>query len=810
MSSLSDLPLTLTPDSTELLQTIYDRAPIGIAMLDPGTGCFLWVNKTYCRATGRSRQDLLSGLTVADITPPEDLAAEAEHRRKLIAGEIEEYRIEKRYIRRDGTTAWCDVSVSLVRGDNGSPHREIRSAQDVTERRHAEEALRESEARLRLALQAAEAGTWEWDAVNDRMTWSEEYYDLLCHSPGTVEPSLSTWIASVCPEDRDRISRVVSDTLNMRREEFEVEFRVPHPVLGIRWLLGVGRAEYGSDGTIRRAVGLNIDITRRRAAEQALRESDKRLQLALDAGQIGTFEIQLRTGVLEADERARALWGLPPEQPLTLKDAFAGMHPKDRERVQAAMAASRAPGAKGPDELEYRVISAEDGVERYVMARRRVEFEDGVAVRSIGTVLDVTAQRRAAEVLSRDKAELERLVEERTAALLQAGEEREGLKERVRRTERMDALGKLTGGVAHDFNNLLTAVIGGAEEILDSVPEGHPLREPAEAVLAAADRGAALTKQLLVFARGRPLQLREMNVTAAVTGMEAVLRRAAGASAELRFRYSDGALGAIAHVDPVQLETAVLNLVVNARDAMPGGGRVTITTGMIRLDEHRAEVQPGDYVCISVEDTGSGMPPDVVARACEPFFTTKPEGQGTGLGLSMAYGFARQSGGCVEIESGVGRGTTVRILLPRCGQRSENATAQESHAPRGTGQRLLLVEDDPLVRKQTEEQVRSLGYQVESAADGRMALAALRADLDVFDVVLTDLSMPGGVSGWALAQAIRVLRPGLPVVLCTGYSDEALQHELAGQGLEPDWPLLRKPYRRAELARALHAATGAG
>ncbi|WP_376099847.1 PAS domain S-box protein [Roseomonas sp. CCTCC AB2023176] len=673
-------PEETTDESAELLRATYERAPIGIAVLDPNTGRFVRVNETYCRATGHSRHDLLGGLTLADVTPAEDLAAEAERRRQLMAGEIEEYRIEKRYLRGDGMTAWCDVSVSLLRDAGGRPQREIRSAQDITERRRA---------------------------------------------------------------------------------------------------------------------------------EQALRESDKRLQLALDAGQIGTFGIDLRTGALEADERARALWGVPAEQRLSVGDALSGIHPDDRERLRAAMATSRVPGQKGPDEIEYRVINAVDGAVRYILARRRVEFEDGVAVRTIGTVLDVTAQRRATEVLARDKAELERLVDEGAAALLRAGEECDGLKARVRRTERLDALGKLTGGVAHDFNNLLTAVIGGAEEILDGAPEGHPMHEPAEAVLLAADRGAALTKQLLAFAREQPVRLREVSVAEALREMEGVLRRAVGASAELRFRSSGGPDAVLVNADLVQLETAVLNLVVNARDALPGAGRITVSTTMVRLDEPRAEVEPGDYACIAVEDTGGGMEPEVLARACEPFFTTKAEGQGTGLGLSMVYGFARQSGGALEIESKVGRGTTVRILLPRCAPRAENVTDRQARPPRGAGQRVLLVEDDPLVRKQAEEQVRALGYEVDAAADGPTALAALRADPAAFDVMLTDLVMPGGLSGWALAEATRRLRPGLPVVLCTGYSDEVLRHEFTGWDSEPDWPVLRKPYRRAELARVLHDATGA-
>jgi PAS domain S-box-containing protein len=374
--------------------------------------------------------------------------------------------------------------------------------------------------------------------------------------------------------------------------------------------------------------------------------------------------------------------------------------------------------------------------------------------------------------------------------------------------QRLQAVGQLTGGVAHDFNNLLTVVLGNAG-VLAEEPHADPARRQrlAEMIAAAAERGAELTKRLLAFSRRQALKPEPVETNRLIRDMEGLLRRSLGEHIEI-----DTAFAAElwrAHADPVQVESAILNLAINARDAMPGGGKLLIETRNVGLGDEDAsieqELRPGDYVLIAVSDTGTGMPPEVAARAFEPFFTTKPVGQGSGLGLSMVYGFAKQSGGHVKIYSEPGHGTTVRLYLPRAPDDSARdaaaAAATNTAEPRGQ-ETVLVVEDDPLVRSTVIGQLRGLGYQVIETGTGAEALRVLATGAAV-DLMFTDVVMPGGLDGKELARRARGVRPGLKVLFTTGYTeDAAIRH---GR-LEAGARLLNKPYRRADLARVIRQA----
>jgi signal transduction histidine kinase/CHASE3 domain sensor protein/CheY-like chemotaxis protein len=381
----------------------------------------------------------------------------------------------------------------------------------------------------------------------------------------------------------------------------------------------------------------------------------------------------------------------------------------------------------------------------------------------------------------------------------------------LRESQRMQAIGQLTGGIAHDFNNLLTIILGNLEFLRDRPADAAKVRARVERVTAAAERGAALTRQLLAFARKQPLAPAALDLSSIVPGMVPLLRRTLGEHIEVRYVETAGLWPAMA--DPSQLESAVLNLALNARDAMPEGGRLTIELANMVLDEEyasrHAEVAAGDYTMLAVSDTGCGMTPEVAARVFEPFFTTKADGEGTGLGLAMVFGFVKQSGGHVKVYSEPGEGTTVRIYLPRA-TGTAVAAGQRSVAPLElprASATVLVVEDEAGVREVTVAMLTDLGYRVLEAADGDEGLRVFAANADEIDLVLTDVVLPGKLRGRDLAERIVALRPGVRLVYMSGYTENSIVHN--GR-LDDGVQLISKPFQRDQLARKLAETLRAG
>ncbi|WP_410824844.1 ATP-binding protein [Methylobacterium oryzisoli] len=399
-------------------------------------------------------------------------------------------------------------------------------------------------------------------------------------------------------------------------------------------------------------------------------------------------------------------------------------------------------------------------------------------------------------------ATLENQVAARTAELAEANErlkteaaERERMGEDLRQSQKMEAVGQLTGGIAHDFNNLLTGIVGSLDLMQSRIAQGRTekLQRYIETAMASANRAAALTHRLLAFARRQPLDPKPTDVNALIAGMSDLLHRTTSEAIELRVEPEPGLWPTLC--DPHQLENAILNLVINARDAMPEGGMLSVVTSNGHHDlsdpDSRKRLLSGDYICISVSDTGTGMPPDVMERAFDPFFTTKPLGQGTGLGLSMIYGFARQSQGQTNIESEVGRGTTVRICLPRhAGTFIEAAELHEvAEVPRGSGETVLVVEDEQVVRDLIVEVLHDLGYRTLQAADGPSGLQVLQSPARI-DLLVTDVGLPG-LNGRQLADHARAKRPDLRVLFMTGYAEGAAT---PSGFLDPGMTLITKPF----------------
>lgn len=380
--------------------------------------------------------------------------------------------------------------------------------------------------------------------------------------------------------------------------------------------------------------------------------------------------------------------------------------------------------------------------------------------------------------------------------------------QQLQQAQKMETVGQLSGGIAHDFNNLLTVIIGNAEHLGEQLKGRPDLRQFADDICESGERGAELTQRLLAFSRRQLLQPKPIDCRELLQSMLKLLKRTLRENIEISTAFGPGAIQAFA--DRAQLESAVLNLALNAQDAMPSGGRLTLSTELAAIDEdYRAlhpEVASGAYALISVTDDGEGMTPEVVEHAFEPFFTTKEVGKGSGLGLSMVYGFARQSDGHVSIYSEQGLGTTVRIYLPRvgAGQSATETPENDEAAPRGH-ETILIAEDDPFVRSSVILRVEALGYRVVAAVNGQEALQRLRADPGI-DMLFTDIVMPGGMSGWELADQARRIRPGLPVLFTSGYTLETLveQGRVQAQAV-----VLTKPYRKAELAQRLRDAFAA-
>jgi len=385
-------------------------------------------------------------------------------------------------------------------------------------------------------------------------------------------------------------------------------------------------------------------------------------------------------------------------------------------------------------------------------------------------------------------------------SVAQQMEANERLQAQLQEAVKMRAIGQLTGGVAHDFNNLLTVILGNAEVLADELRSDPRLRALAEMTQSAAERGAELTNRMLAFARQQALEPRAIDANKLIAGMDGLLRRTLGEDQEIEVVRRAGLWPTM--VDPSQLESALLNLAINARDAMPKGGKLTIETANAHVDDEYAashdEVKPGQYTMISISDSGEGMSRETMERAFEPFYTTKGVGKGTGLGLSMVYGFVKQSGGHVKLYSEIGNGTTVKLYLPRADAvEAEAVTAAASE--RGGSETVLVTEDDDMVRAHVGRMLRDLGYTVIMASNGPEALKIVDSGA-AFDVLLTDVIMPGGMNGRELADAAAVRRPGLKVLFMSGYTENAIVHH--GR-LDPGVQLLHKPYRRRDLAAKL-------
>ena len=691
--------------------------------------------------------------------------------------------IEYRIIRPDtGETRWLARRGEPIRDPATGAVRWYGVVFDISDRKAAEEALREREGQLSAFIDQATAGFAQVD-LGGRFTLVN---DRFCAITGRSREELLTLnlLEITHPDDRPanvpKFERAVRDGTPYSHEK-----RYVRPDGSIVWVNNSVSVIRRPSGEPYGVLAVTIDVTERRIAEAAVRENEARLR-ALADNLPGGMVYQLSIGpggerrFLFVSHGCEKLTGYPAEA--IMADAsisYAMVVPEDRSALAAASAEAIRTGTQFDLQCRFRRADGELRWARVISAPR--DGPDGATIWD-GIQIDVTDQKKAEEMLRDLNETLEHRVTERAEELALA-------QEALRQAQKMEAMGQLTGGVAHDFNNLLTPILGSLDLLHRKALGGEREQRLVAGALQSAERAKTLVQRLLAFARRQPLQPGPVDLPELVRGMVELVASTSGPQVRIETRM-DPPLP-YARADANQLEMAILNLAVNARDAMPGGGTLTIAASAEAVEEGKvAGLAPGRYVRLTVADTGVGMDEATLARAVEPFFSTKGVGRGTGLGLSMVHGLAAQLGGALTLDSRPGEGTTAALWLPVSEAVPAAAVRRESGAPPGAvAGTVLLVDDEPLVRASTADMLTELGYEVVEADSGHDALALL--EMRVPDLVITDHLMPG-LSGTDLALILAAERPGLPVLIVSGYAEL--------DGLPADLPRLTKPFRQSDLA----------
>jgi PAS domain S-box-containing protein len=746
----------------------------GIVMHDFET--ILHVNATSAKSFGYTPDELIgqSVRKLTDLIAAEDLAGIAA---RALAGES--LFVEISGLRRDGTR----FPIEYVARDFLLNGRRVRVGvgRDISQRRRTEAALAERDERLRLAIAAAKMIAWERIPGEPTVTvYSAD------HNLAQPRQDLEALRAALHPEDALQV-RAAFDAAVAGNGRYEAEYRARSPDGSWRWLEDHGTVHYDTAGNAARVIGVAIDITDRKAAEAALRTSEERFRTILETLPHIAFLLDGDGTMTYWNAQFVAYFGRPfPD----LEGRRALFHPEDLPAVRAARDAGYANSCEYAFEARVR---RHDGAWRWHAVQIRPLHRDAGPTVWLGMSVDIDDARRQSDWLEHRVAERTAELEAANRALRKQIDDRQRAEAALLRAQKMEAVGQLTGGVAHDFNNLLTAVIGSLE-MMQREAVNPRVGRLADSALRAATRGAELTQQLLSFARRQVLKPVAADVAALLGEMELLLRHAGGGAVEVAIDAPPGLWPC--EIDPAQFQSAILNLVVNARDAMPEGGTVTIAVQNVEPSAlpSAIDVAAGAYVAVAVRDTGHGMTQEALVRAFEPFFTTKEIGKGSGLGLSMVYGFAKQSGGGVGLESTPSLGTCVTLYLPQAHWPANADAAEASEATaRGAGA-VLVVDDDEHVRQVSVEMLLDFGYRVSAAADGHAALALMLRER--FDLLFSDVVMPGGMSGFELAERAQLLYPAMSVLLTSGYP-------LTDKPNPRAYRLLAKPFRAAELAAVI-------
>ena len=788
-------------ESEARFRALFERSPSGTILLDPESTQVIDCNEVAASYVGLTA----NGFRGRKIT---EFALETSHERihaicrSVVAGQTTSYetRIKGLNGPRDLLIAVAPV---VLRGRTLVLLNQI----DFTQLRHAEADLRINEERLELARQGANLGIWDWNLASDTLNWSEQQWHLHGLDPRPGGPSPELWRKTVHSDDLHRAQQELIAALKSPDHPYSTEYSVILADGSRRRLLGRGQAIRGTDGRVIRMVGINMDVTARYEAELArdqlihmLETERNRLSEIVDALPVGVRIVDAKGCVILGNQVMQRL-----NDPLIQPGPGPGhgqwmAYDLDGTRlatedfpVQRALRLGETtlPG----DEFLFRDPDGKDTWFR--VASIPLHRVDGQVQEALAIFQDIDAEKRLLEMQQLINARLEQRVHEEMMA-------REAAQQRAAHAERMHALGQIAGGIAHDFNNVLQAVAGGAALIERRPQDTERVLRNARMVLDAARRGAAITSRLLAFSRRGDLRAEAVDSGALLTDMAEVLTHTLGGSVVCAVDVAPGL--PLLFADRGQLETVLVNLATNARDAMPQGGTLTLSANSeIVLAEvpHPAGLAAGGYIRITVSDTGSGMEDSVLSRVTEPFFTTKEPGKGTGLGLAMAKGFAEQSGGSLSIDSVVGQGTHIILWLP-------HATCDESVSPANIATIstdldqpcVLLVDDDATVRDVLTLSLEDSGFTVISADSGAAALAHM-ASVERIDILVSDLTMPA-MDGLTLIRTAQQRQPDLPAVLLTGYVGDGAMLAV-GSAINGTFSLLRKPITGLQLVDRINA-----
>ncbi|MGJ7582704.1 PAS domain-containing protein [Variovorax sp. RHLX14] len=812
----------------------------------------VFVNDSFCRLSGYERAEILGRncrFLQGPDTDPEAL--------RLIREAVREKRsvqVDLRNYRKNGEPFWNRLLLGPVNGADGEPAYFFASQVDVTLERErmtgleianaaliAEladrvRAVEMGEARLLAATAAADLGIWHLDLSTQEL-YASQHCKLNFGRSAHVPFSYQELLEAVHPDDRQRMREAVAQTIETG-DDYRIEYRIVRPDGQLAWVRIQARLERSAEGQPLQLAGVSQDVTQeimgRRRAE-LLQTLDREVygvhedpnEIAYRAMEaLGRVLDVSRAGYGTIDKRAETItierdWNAPGIRTLagTLKFREHGSYIDNLKRGETVVFADARLDPRTCDYADALIaINAQSAINMPVSedgdfvallylnhaTARPWTTEELDLVREVAHRTRQAVERRRAEQDLRDlAASLERQVQERTAELMKT-------EATLRQSQKMEAVGQLTGGLAHDFNNLLGAISGSLELLKRKTQGDATIDRYVDIGQTATKRAAALTHRLLAFSRQQTLEPKVISVNRLIGDFEVLIRRTIGP--EISLEAVTGIDIWPVSVDPSQLENAVLNLCINARDAMPDGGRLVVETANRSLDEHTAgalQLLPGQYVSVCVSDNGTGMPADVIARAFDPFFTTKPIGVGTGLGLSMVYGFTRQSGGHARIYSEEGSGTNVCMYLPRhhgeVDAAENNADQAQLPAIKHAGETVLVVDDEASVRTLMAEVLSELGYRVLEAEDGPAAIQILQANRFV-KLLVTDVGLPGGMNGRQVADAARLLIQELQVLFVTGYAENAaLSHGHLPLGMQ----VLTKPFELSAFGQRVQTLVSA-
>ena len=692
----------------------------------------------------------------------------AEAARRALAGEIKHWRADHRVRTRSGETRWIsDASIPLLNAE-GQYVGSIGIIQDITERKQAEEAIRRSEANLAIAQRVAHLGSWEIDLTRGTSQWSEETWRIFGLRPGAFTPTRDAFQAMVHPDDRDRVQAAVQHSIQTGHS-YAVDHRILLPDETERIVSERADALSDDQGRVTRLVGTVQDVTELRRIEQALQRSEKHFRSIIDTVQDMISIVDVNGVIRFASPSAERALGYAPEQLLD-REVFDFIPPDEHASVRTALARALAEPHQ-PVAVQHRFRHANGS---------------WCLLESVGNLLGGESAR-ALVVNSRDITDRRRL------------------EEQLRQSQKMEAIGQLAAGVAHDFNNLLTIIQGNASLLLGTPGVSGEEAISMTQIIEASERAAGLTRQLLMFSRKQVMQPATLDLNEIVGNMTKMLQRILGEDITLRSEYAPNL--PLIRADAGMLEQVLLNLAVNARDAMPEGGQLLLQTAAITLDPQEVAAHPesaaGRHVCLRVTDTGCGIASDNLPRIFDPFFTTKEVGKGTGLGLATVYGIIKQHRGWIEVTSEIGQGTAFQICLPaeEGSTATQRTLAAAQELPRGH-EVILVVEDEPAVRLLVSNLLQRCGYTVLVAESGVAALEVWKDHQDRIELLLTDMVMPDGMSGRELARRLKQEKPGLKTIYTSGYS-AATTNEVPP--LTEGVNFLQKPYPPYHLAKTVRA-----